>query len=294
MPLLVHGGRAGRRMGALGTAAARIAAGRSGGEGRRRQEHRRAPRSRFVPGADGESCPDGGCGRRDRSAIRSPIAARRFDRAADRLATCRAGRGGAWAAGPPRLGGGAEYSFNHNGDRGSVDVLAWHRDARALLIVEAKSDLRNVQETLHTLDIKRRVVPGLARADRGWRTESLGVVMVLSDLRVERERVDRHAATFNAALPARTVAVRRWLENPVGSLGGVWFLQIARQMGATREPAGNGRIRRPRIGSGADAAGPGSGFWRSQTAPTGQTGRAISPHGRPNENPTTGGGPESE
>lgn len=59
-----------------------------------------------------------------------------------------------------------EYSFNHYGDRGSVDVLAWHPETRALLVVEVKSDLRNLQETLHALDVKRRVVPRLIQAEK--------------------------------------------------------------------------------------------------------------------------------
>ena len=63
-------------------------------------------------------------------------------------------------------------------------------EARALLIVETKSDLRNVQETLHALDVKLRVVPRLVRAERGWQADAVGVVMVLADLRVERQRVE--------------------------------------------------------------------------------------------------------
>lgn len=137
-----------------------------------------------------------------------------------------------------------EYSFNHYGDRGSVDVLAWHPEARALAIIEVKSDLRNVQEVLHALDIKRRVVPKLVRADRGWEAAAVGLLIVMADLRAERQRVERHASTFGAFLPARTVEVRRWLERPAGPLRGIWFLQIPRSTGVTREPAGHVRVRR--------------------------------------------------
>ena len=137
-----------------------------------------------------------------------------------------------------------EYSFNDDGDRGSVDILAWHPEARALLIVETKSDLRNVQETLHALDVKLRVVPRLVRSERGWQADAVGVVMVLADLRVERQRVERHRSTFDAALPARTVEVRRWLERPAGPLRGLSFLQISQPAGVMREPAGHGRVRR--------------------------------------------------
>jgi transcriptional regulator with XRE-family HTH domain len=137
-----------------------------------------------------------------------------------------------------------EYSFNHYGDRGSVDVLAWHSGARALLVVEVKSDLRDIQDTFRALDVKRRVVPRFFEAEKGLRLDSLGIVMALADLRVERQRVERHGSTFAAGLPARTVDVRRWLQRPVGPLRGLWFLQIPRPMGAIQQPKGQGRVRR--------------------------------------------------
>lgn len=137
-----------------------------------------------------------------------------------------------------------EYSFNHYGDRGSVDVLSWNSEARALLVVEVKSDLRNLQQTLHALDVKRRVVPRLVRAENGWKFDFVGVVMVLADLRAERHRIERHESTFDAGLPARTVEVKRWLARPVGPLRGLWFLPIPRPVGAIRQSAGHGRVRR--------------------------------------------------
>lgn len=159
-----------------------------------------------------------------------------------------------------------EYSFNDYGDRGSVDILGWQPEARALLIVETKSDLRNVQETLHAMDVKLRVVPRLVRAERGWRAGAVGVVMVLADLRVERQRVDRHRSTFDTALPARTVEVRRWLERPAGPLRGLSFLQISQPKGVMREPAGHCRVRRavgPAGPAEAVVSGCGQGGWRS-------------------------------
>lgn len=148
---------------------------------------------------------------------------------------------------------GVEYSFSHFGDRGSVDVLAWQPSARALLVVEVKSDLRDVQATLHALDVKRRVVPRLVAQERGWVTDKIGLVMILADLEAERGRIRRHAAIFDAALPARTVEVRRWLERPNGPLAGLWFLQIPQPAGVTRRRVGQLRVRLGRADS--DVAG---------------------------------------
>ena len=61
-----------------------------------------------------------------------------------------------------------EYGFNHYGDRGSVDVLAWHAESRTLLIVEVKSRLTDLQATFTSFARKLRIVPGLVLRDRGW------------------------------------------------------------------------------------------------------------------------------
>lgn len=66
-----------------------------------------------------------------------------------------------------------EYSFNHYGDRGSVDIVGWHPPRRALLIVEVKTRIVDVQDLLGTLDRKARVVPGLLLHERGWRAVSV-------------------------------------------------------------------------------------------------------------------------
>jgi hypothetical protein len=61
----------------------------------------------------------------------------------------------------------AEVSFNHYGDRGSCDLIAWHDRTQTLLVVEVKSRLGNLQDTLHRLDVKVRLGGTLAR-QFGW------------------------------------------------------------------------------------------------------------------------------
>jgi transcriptional regulator with XRE-family HTH domain len=53
----------------------------------------------------------------------------------------------------------AEVSFNHYGDRGRVDLLAWHAVNRLLLVVEVRSEVADVQALLGALDVKIRVAP---------------------------------------------------------------------------------------------------------------------------------------
>jgi len=142
-----------------------------------------------------------------------------------------------------------EYSFNDYGDRGSVDVLAWHPEERALLIVETKSRLADLQATCRSLDTKARVVPKSAARDLGWRAAVVGVVLVLQESSRERAAVARRAAIFAASFPARDLQVREWLGRPARPLRGLWFLQIASDACAKR--GSNGRRRVGRV-AGAD------------------------------------------
>ena len=129
-----------------------------------------------------------------------------------------------------------EVSFNIRGERGVIDVLAFHPATGTLLVIEIKSVVPDLQAMLGTLDRKVRVATDLAR-QRGWRASSVSRLLVFPDDRTARRRVERHAAIFSAALPARTAAVRRWLKRPVETLTGVLFLSYGRHLG-TRHRVG--------------------------------------------------------
>jgi len=117
-----------------------------------------------------------------------------------------------------------EFGFNHYGDRGSVDVLAWHSATRTLLIVEVKSILTDLQSTFISLATKMRVVPMLARRDLGWDVRSVSRLIVLPGTTANRATVARHEATFDVVLPDRMPAIRSWLRRPNGSIAGLWLL----------------------------------------------------------------------
>lgn len=127
----------------------------------------------------------------------------------------------------------AEVSFSIRGERGSVDVLAFHTTTRALLVVEVKTVVPDVQAMLVALDRKGRLGREIAHA-RGWPATSVTRLLVLPDDRTARRRVDAYATTFRSALPARTVEVRRWLRNPAGASHGILFLSDATQAGIRR------------------------------------------------------------
>jgi transcriptional regulator with XRE-family HTH domain len=117
-----------------------------------------------------------------------------------------------------------EFTFNVYGDRGSVDILAWHAGARILLIIEVKATLTDIQAMLGSMSKKVRLVPGVVREAHGWRPRSVAVLLIAPGTHGNRSILARHAATFDAALPARTREVRTWLRRPSGSLAGIWLL----------------------------------------------------------------------
>ena len=115
----------------------------------------------------------------------------------------------------------AEVTFSIYGDRGSIDVFAWNEAERAVLIQEVKSDLVAVEGTVRPLAMKRRLAADIAFRELGWRPRSIGTVLVLPEGSHLRNRVARHAATFDSMLPHRWPQLRDWLRTPAGPMGAI-------------------------------------------------------------------------
>jgi transcriptional regulator with XRE-family HTH domain len=137
-----------------------------------------------------------------------------------------------------------EVSFAVWGERGSIDILAWHAATRTLLVIEVKSVVPDSQATLHGLDRKARPAAGLA-ADRGWAARSVARLLVVSGTATSRRRVARLAATYDTAFPIRGTALRRWLRRPIGSVSGLLFVSYATGGDVRRRRPGLERVRRP-------------------------------------------------
>jgi transcriptional regulator with XRE-family HTH domain len=138
---------------------------------------------------------------------------------------------------------GTEESFYRYGERGSVDILGWRPDLRALLIVEIKSEITSLEETLRVLDMKRRVVPVVMREERNWEARHVAAVLVLPDATTHRSLVRRHEALVSASLPKRGWDVRHWLADPAGNLRGLTFLPNTGGGGAMRKVPPSRRVR---------------------------------------------------
>jgi transcriptional regulator with XRE-family HTH domain len=136
-----------------------------------------------------------------------------------------------------------EASFAIYRDRGVIDILGWHPGRRAVLVIELKTDIADVNELLGTLDRKRRVAPKVAE-ERGWDPEMASAWLVVADNRTNRRRLDAHAAMLRGALAQDGAAIRRWLADPLGRVGGLSFWSGSTE--AARP--GRGSVRRVRPG----------------------------------------------
>ncbi|HET7676281.1 MAG TPA: hypothetical protein VFK38_00350, partial [Candidatus Limnocylindrales bacterium] len=150
------------------------------------------------------------------------------------------GRRGGWVLAP-------EVSFSMYGERGAIDILAWHPARRALLVIELKTVLVDVQEVVATLDRKRRLAPRIA-AERGWEAETVSPWLVLVDRSTNRHRVAAHRATLRAALPADGRVMRGWLRRPTGPIAALSLWPNSSGSNAGARVAGVQRATRARGG----------------------------------------------
>jgi transcriptional regulator with XRE-family HTH domain len=123
-----------------------------------------------------------------------------------------------------------EVTFAIRGERGSIDILAWHEATATLLVVEVKTVVPDVQSMLATHDRKMRLADSIGR-ERGWRPGRIASLLVIREGTTSRRRVDQHASTFTSRFPDRGVAVRSFLQRPgraSQALRGLWFLPLSR------------------------------------------------------------------
>jgi Holliday junction resolvase-like predicted endonuclease len=103
------------------------------------------------------------------------------------------------------------------GERGSIDILAFHPGTGLLLVVEVKTSINDLQETLATFDRKRRLALQIA-AERGWKASAVSSWLVVADTHTNRRRVAQNASVLRAALPADGRSIHRWLARPSAAI----------------------------------------------------------------------------
>ena len=121
-----------------------------------------------------------------------------------------------------------ELTYSEYGERGSIDLVAWHAASRTLLIIEIKTELTSIEHTCRKHDEKVRLAPKVVRERLGWRPVSVARLLVLPDHRTARRQVDRADAILGSIYPARGWAFRNWLRDPSGRGDGLIFVAAAR------------------------------------------------------------------
>ena len=143
----------------------------------------------------------------------------------------------------------AEVTFNHFGERGSIDLVGWHPDARLLLIIEIKTVIVDIQSLLSAIDRKVRI-GRMISADRGWRSRAAIPVLIVAEGSTARRRLAEHAPLF-ARFSLRGRRAVAWIRDPQPLDHPAGLLMVAKLptvRPADRRRAGRQRIRvdRPR------------------------------------------------
>jgi transcriptional regulator with XRE-family HTH domain len=148
----------------------------------------------------------------------------------------------AWIARQPGWIVAAEISFAIYGERGIVDLLAWHESTNSLVVFELKTAIVDVDELIGTLDRKRRLAAQIA-ASRGWAARSVSAWLIVGDSSTNRGRVADHRILLTSALPrdGRSLAPL-FLHPDRGPESGIAFWSNLPGVGVGRDVAARQRV----------------------------------------------------
>jgi hypothetical protein len=85
--------------------------------------------------------------------------------------------------------------------------------------------------------------PGLIADRFGWRPKSVARILVLSDDRTNRRRIQSMGPLLVSTFPGSTVDTKRWLRQPGTGQPGLWFLPASHGRAAGHGTGGRDRIR---------------------------------------------------
>ena len=139
-----------------------------------------------------------------------------------------------------------EVSFNHYGDRGRIDLLAYHPPTRTVLVVEVKTVVADIQGLLGNLDTKRRVAPGVARS-LAWGATHVVPLLAVREGTTNRRRIATHDRLFGR-FSLRGPNAMSWLRQPSVSASGIptgvpLFFRLPDRRDIDLRRAGRQRVR---------------------------------------------------
>ncbi|MGI8998887.1 MAG: hypothetical protein ACR2GO_04195 [Candidatus Limnocylindria bacterium] len=125
-----------------------------------------------------------------------------------------------------------EVSYSRYGERGRIDLLAWHPATRTLLVVELKTALVDVQALLGGLDVKARLARHVAD-QFGWNPRSVVPAIVFTEDRAIRKRLSQ-VETLSDRFKLHGRSAISWMRAPLGVPSGLlWFASPAEPMPKT-------------------------------------------------------------
>jgi transcriptional regulator with XRE-family HTH domain len=138
-----------------------------------------------------------------------------------------------------------EVSFSIHGERGIIDILAWHPGRRMLLVIELKTEVVEVGMLLGKMDQRRRLAGNVARR-YGWDPTAVSTWVVIADGRTNRRTVSAHRTVLRRKFPLDGRRVRRWLRDPRDSIDALGFLPKRHVVPLRRNVAPVKRVARSR------------------------------------------------
>jgi transcriptional regulator with XRE-family HTH domain len=142
-----------------------------------------------------------------------------------------------------------EVSFNWYGERGVVDLVAWHAPTRTVLLIELKTELADVNDLLAVTDRRRRLAARIVEPF-GWQPQFVAQWVAIAASRTNERRVRAHRALLRAAFPADGRAVAGFLARPGRALAALSFLPDVSGSSARHGSAPRLRVRRARLNVG--------------------------------------------
>ena len=130
-----------------------------------------------------------------------------------------------------------EVSFSIYGERGIIDILAWHPGRRMLLVVELKTEVVEIGLLLGKMDQRRRLAGKVARR-HGWDPVAVSTWVIIADGRTNRRALAAHRVVLRRKFPIDGRTIRRRLRDPRERVDSLSFLPY-------RKDASLGRGIRP-------------------------------------------------
>jgi transcriptional regulator with XRE-family HTH domain len=197
-----------------------------------------------------------------------------------------------------------EVTFSEFGERGTIDILAWHAASRTLLVIELKTELPDPAGLVAQVDRYRRLARTVARA-RGWDPLVVAAWVLVAESDLNRDQLARHRVMLRNAFPLDGRFLRRRLRDPAwrgeerggasGQAGGERAGAVGWRAGAGRGISGLSFLADGTGGSTSGRLGPTKRVRPRATGPGGRetlTNDRATTHKRGNRAPT--GGPPAD